>query len=271
MDATNQAGEVEREDAWSDFFNDHLTDGNDGYRPADVITRCRGAFDAAWPNGWEAANAAAVAVLATQPATSPMKMAVDRDWLDAKIAADPDAECDAGVMHPEAPQPATSQEGKGLAGRLRNRTQENPMMAVRDRELMLEAAEALAATPTPPTLTREVELQAEINRLRNLLIDPGAPAWEDARAVLVAEMNKGGYCLHAEYVGNGHPAMVPSHIALNLIALARTDQFAAGQRDMQEAAAKVAKADNAPKRSAADKRICHRIAATIRALPFKTR
>ena len=51
-----------------------------------------------------------------------------------------------------ATQPATSQEGEGLAGRLRNRTQENPMMAVRDRELMLEAAAALAATPTPPTL-----------------------------------------------------------------------------------------------------------------------
>lgn len=32
----------------------------------------------------------------------PMNMAVDQDWFDAKITADPDAECDAGAMHPEA-------------------------------------------------------------------------------------------------------------------------------------------------------------------------
>ena len=39
--------------------------------------------------------------------------------------------------------------------------------------------------------------------------------------------------------------------------------------EMREAAAKVARADNAVNRSAAEKRICHRIAAAIRALPIE--
>ena len=54
--------------------------------------------------------------------------------------------------------------------------------------------------------------KAEIDRLRGLL---------NARAMLVAEMRKGGYCLHAEYAKNSRPAMVPLHIALDLIAHAR--------------------------------------------------
>lgn len=66
------SGEVERTeaqtDAWNDFVNEHLTDGN-GYAAADMWKRCQAAFDAAWPSGWELANKAAFAALAT-PAPS---------------------------------------------------------------------------------------------------------------------------------------------------------------------------------------------------------
>ena len=62
------------------------------------------------------------------------------------------------------------------------------------------------------------EGQAEIMRLRGLLIDPGDPAWEDARAVLVAELRKAELPDHAAQVADGQGAYVPSWIALNLIA-----------------------------------------------------
>lgn len=48
-----------QEDAWTDFEGDHLTDGK-GYAAASVYQRCRAAFDAAWPQGREAAMAAAL-------------------------------------------------------------------------------------------------------------------------------------------------------------------------------------------------------------------
>lgn len=48
-----------QEDAWTDFEGDHLTDGK-GYAAASVYRRCRAAFDAAWPQGREAAMAAAL-------------------------------------------------------------------------------------------------------------------------------------------------------------------------------------------------------------------
>jgi len=62
--------------------------------------------------------------------------------------------------------------------------------------------------------------QAEIKRLRGLLIDPGTPPWEDARAVLVAELRKAGYSTHADNVEAAHGVLIPSDIALNLIAQA---------------------------------------------------
>lgn len=48
-----------QEDAWTDFEGDHLTDGK-GYAAAGVYRRCRAAFDAAWPQGREAAMTAAL-------------------------------------------------------------------------------------------------------------------------------------------------------------------------------------------------------------------
>jgi hypothetical protein len=81
---------------------------------------------------------------------------------------------------------------------------------------LAKADAILALTASPP----DADAQREIERLRALLVDPGTPPWENARAVLVAEMRKGGYCLPADYVEQGKAAMVPSHIALNLIALA---------------------------------------------------
>ena len=61
-------------DAWNDFANEFLTDGNDGYVAADVWKRCEAAFDAAWCVGAEAAVHRALAAMrtplaaATQPA-----------------------------------------------------------------------------------------------------------------------------------------------------------------------------------------------------------
>ncbi len=72
-----------------------------------------------------------------------------------------------------------------------------------------------------PAQTREAELQAEIERLRALLISPGDPAWEDARGVLVAELRKAGMGTHADNVAVSHAVLIPSWIALNLIAHAR--------------------------------------------------
>lgn len=76
-------------------------------------------------------------------------------------------------------------------------------------------SEMTEAATTLETLTQEVE------RLRGLLIDPGDPAWEDARAVLVAELRKAGMDTHADNVAEGHALQIPSWIALNLIAHSR--------------------------------------------------
>lgn len=73
----------------------------------------------------------------------------------------------------------------------------------------------LEAATTLETLTQEVE------RLRGLLIDPGDPAWEDARAVLVDELRKAEMATHADNMAAGHAVQIPSWIALNLIAHSR--------------------------------------------------
>jgi len=65
---------------------------------------------------------------------------------------------------------------------------------------------------------RAAGLEAEIVRLRGLLIDPGDPAWEDARAVLVVELDKAEMPNHARAVANGDGAYIPSWMTLNLIA-----------------------------------------------------
>ncbi|WP_147420668.1 hypothetical protein [Sphingomonas sp. PP-CC-1A-547] len=81
---------------------------------------------------------------------------------------------------------------------------------------------AYSAALTPDaTQTREAELQAEIERLRGLLISPGDPAWEDARAVLVAELRKNGMDTHADNIAASHAVSIPSWIALNLIGHSR--------------------------------------------------
>jgi hypothetical protein len=79
----------------------------------------------------------------------------------------------------------------------------------------------LAASPaSPPQGDRVAELEAEVARLRGLLVDPGDPAWEDARPVLVAELRKAHLHYAADRTAEAQPAEVPSWIALNLIAQA---------------------------------------------------
>lgn len=87
-------------------------------------------------------------------------------------------------------------------------------------QITLAAIKRGRALATAPSL--EAELQAEINRLRGLLIDPGNPAWEDARGVLVAELRKNGMETHADNIALSHAVPIPSWIALNLIAHAAT-------------------------------------------------
>ncbi len=62
------------------------------------------------------------------------------------------------------------------------------------------------------------EQSREIERLRGLLIDPGDPAWEDARGVLAAELRKAEMPNHARAVADAEGAYIPSWMALNLIA-----------------------------------------------------
>jgi len=70
-------------------------------------------------------------------------------------------------------------------------------------------------------------LEAEVTRLRGLLIDPGDPAWEDARAVLATELQKADHREEAACVLDAQPCMVPSWITLNLIAQAARTPSAA--------------------------------------------
>jgi len=84
-----------------------------------------------------------------------------------------------------------------------------------------------AVNALEPLLLRLEEAQAEVERLRGLLVDPGSPAWEDARAGLVAELRKADRDWDATALRDGHQVSVPSHIALNLIAHAATASQAA--------------------------------------------
>lgn len=56
----SEADDDLRREAWTDFENACLTDGNDGWVPAPIVRACRVAFDAAWPQGQEAAVRAAM-------------------------------------------------------------------------------------------------------------------------------------------------------------------------------------------------------------------
>lgn len=76
------------------------------------------------------------------------------------------------------------------------------------------------------TRTAPTEAAAEIQRLRGLLIDSGDPAWEDARAVLVAELRKADDPGGARAVAEGEAAFVHSWMVLNLIAHARSEAAA---------------------------------------------
>jgi len=83
-------------------------------------------------------------------------------------------------------------------------------------QMIREGIRRYAANPA--TIDEMSEAHAEIKRLRGLLIDPGSPPWEDARAILVSEMRKSEMHDHAAWVADGGAALIPSHIALNLIA-----------------------------------------------------
>jgi hypothetical protein len=97
--------------------------------------------------------------------------------------------------------------------------------SIRDKtgidDVILAKAAIAIAYPAGVAAGRE-EARTEIVRLRGLLIDPGDPAWEDARAVLVAELRKADLPDHAAQVADGQGAYVPSWIVLNLIAHAAT-------------------------------------------------
>lgn len=109
----------------------------------------------------------------------------------------------------------------------------------------IESQRATLVTPIPDDVANHRlthtarpdagEDKAEIERLRGLLIDPGTPPWEDARAVLVTELRKSGFDRHADYVEAVHGCMIPSDIVLNLIAQAarRPD---AGDEDVERVA-----------------------------------
>jgi len=60
--ASEVSDEMQR-DAWSEFEDDYLTDGNDGWLPAKVVSACRKAFYTAWPKGRSEAFAAALACI----------------------------------------------------------------------------------------------------------------------------------------------------------------------------------------------------------------
>ena len=94
----------------------------------------------------------------------------------------------------------------------------------------IEAEEPAAEAPADATIAALAEANAEIARLRGLLIDPGNPAWEDARAILAAELDKAGLTDRAASVRHGHADYVPSWIALNLIAQAARQRALEGVR-----------------------------------------
>jgi len=94
----------------------------------------------------------------------------------------------------------------------------------------IEAEEPAAEAPADATIAALAEANAEIARLRGLLIDPGDPAWEDARAILAAGLDKAGLTDRAASVRHGHADYVPSWIALNLIAQAARQRALEGVR-----------------------------------------
>jgi len=69
-----------KRDKWSEFEDDYLTDGNDGWVAAPIIKRCRSAFDAAWPGGaknaFDAAYAALPKALASAPTAERLRSAL---------------------------------------------------------------------------------------------------------------------------------------------------------------------------------------------------
>jgi len=94
----------------------------------------------------------------------------------------------------------------------------------------IEAEEPATEAPADATIAALAKANAEIARLRGLLIDPGNPAWEDARAILAAELDKAGLTDRAASVRHGHADYVPSWIALNLIAQAARQRSLEGVR-----------------------------------------
>jgi Lar family restriction alleviation protein len=59
----DEADEEANRNAWSDFEDDYLTDGNDGWLDAKIVFACGAAFQAAWPKGRSKAFAAALACI----------------------------------------------------------------------------------------------------------------------------------------------------------------------------------------------------------------
>jgi hypothetical protein len=93
-----------------------------------------------------------------------------------------------------------------------------------DRHWLIDivARHRIAHSDPRPVAEGLREALEEVERLRGLLVDPGSPAWEDARTVLVAELRKAGLEKRADRVAEAQPELIPSDIALNLIAHAAT-------------------------------------------------
>ena len=115
-----------------------------------------------------------------------------------------------------AAAPKVASDSKTLRQVMASGDPEWPGGAV-ERDAWFAGYDAAVAERTAPKVASDTA-QAEIKRLRGLLIDPGTPPWEDARAVLVTELRKAGYSTHADNVEAAHGVLIPSDIALNLIA-----------------------------------------------------
>jgi len=102
LEACPKADDEAHRDAWSDFEGNHLTDGK-GYASANTYKACREAFEAAWPQGTDAAYSAALNALtalrteATTSSYTPSSTAVSEREEVARIIA----RANAGSRYPE--------------------------------------------------------------------------------------------------------------------------------------------------------------------------
>jgi hypothetical protein len=233
-----QEDRSDAEERWSRFPSEQFpaasSDERQARSPFDFATKVRDPF----PQPHE--EATRIALTAT-PETFPKDSYALAQWLDkALFTAVPDEDA--------ASRPTDTGAGLIEGCRVRLTTGDTGVLIRRDYVVQLDepdgsqgamggsvgvwtVQEDEIATPKPPV----DEAQAEIQRLRGLLIDPGSPPWEDARALLVTELRKANLDKRADNVAAAHAELIPSDIALNLIAHASRFKVAS-EAAMREAA-----------------------------------